>query len=243
MTSPLFNDALWPITSNIGFFRAHISELVQAWRRWKGCLLQASGFTLTETAPRLPLESVLRQLEPLSMPQAERYAFIQCDGGWCAYFDNHRIGTDLGGPLSVLSGQLRSEAVRICEDGQTDARGVRRSTAVMFELHSGQSGSSTCVRAVALLREGGWRWDNHGAPLPFEDAGRYSERSVAKRFNLQMLDGYAKALGVRPFDPTYYRSESPASAIIVHVHGVHYHNQRRWSILEAQAEAGRVQTK
>src|SRR5215204_184216 len=93
---PLLRDRLWPITRNLCFFQADVRSVLDAWMGWKGKLLRDRHMEPTPRPTQGPLESVLLELLPLSMPEAERYLMIQCENGWTAFFDNHRLGTDVG---------------------------------------------------------------------------------------------------------------------------------------------------
>jgi hypothetical protein len=209
---------------------------------WKGALLRAAGYHLRQLQMSGELEDILQSLEPLSMPQAERYLLIQCENGWTAYFDNHRIGTDLGGPLTVLSERAACDAVRICEQGVTRKDGTRRSDAVIFELRRVVSGKSITARAVELVKEGTWGWFTYGTPLSFEDVERYSEKRVADRFTLEMLERYANALGIKPFAPEFYLSRSPGNVHVVQVTNVEDPRQTRSTLREVQLKVGRRTT-
>jgi hypothetical protein len=57
---------------------------------------------------------------------------------------------------------------------------------------------------AAVEDEGRWEWVATGTAQPFEDVAAYRRRRVRDRLTPDMLASYGEALGLRPFDETFY---------------------------------------
>jgi len=56
-------------------------------------------------------------------------------------------------------------------------------------------------RAVSCVREtSGWKFDQYGTPLPFEDTGRYTLPKKKDRFDMTLLRQYLRQFAIDPFD-------------------------------------------
>ena len=61
------------------------------------------------------------------------------------------------------------------------------------------------VRSVAAVQDNGrWEWSESGAPQPFEDTAAYNRRRVRDRLTLDMTATYCGALGIQPFDESFF---------------------------------------
>src|SRR5262249_54335711 len=65
-------------------------------------------------------------------------------------------------------------------------------------------------RVVSCVREhDGWKFDEYGEALPFEDKSRY--RSSSPCFDADVLRHYLQPLGLDPFDPAFFRIQPDMS--------------------------------
>jgi len=146
------------------------------------------------------LTEALSALLPLTGPQA-RYVWVSTTGGWTAYFDNLRNGSDPWSPIPYLSRRLGCRGVGLLWAPQTRLTygGIR------FDLY-GQApvDALNCTRTVSAINDARWVWTAVGAVQPFEDTASYKATHVKDRFAPIMLDRYCGALGIRPFDDSYY---------------------------------------
>ena len=61
------------------------------------------------------------------------------------------------------------------------------------------------VRTISASHDGSrWRFDASGTVQAFEHPERYEARKVRDKFTAEMLAEYAAALGVQPFDESFY---------------------------------------
>lgn len=61
--------------------------------------------------------------------------------------------------------------------------------------------------------DSGWFWHLHGLEQDFEEPERYRERLKAKRFDVEMLDRYCRALGIERTNPDFY---GPDAVLFAH---------------------------
>jgi hypothetical protein len=185
-----------PITDEIGFLEADFAQVVAADSRWRDSLGGYAGRPIGG-----PLPSLLEALLPLTGPLL-RYAWVETAGPWTAYFDNFVLGSDTFGPISYLALQLGCRGVAIgCRESTS-----RRGAAIRFSLYGPvRTEWLNVVRAVAAIEdEGRWEWSASGTPQPFEDLAAYQQRRVRDRLTPKLITGYCNALGIRPFDESFY---------------------------------------
>jgi hypothetical protein len=188
-----------PITDGMGFLEADFSHVVDADRRWRTALGGYAGRSISGTLPAL-----LDALLPLTGP-CLRYLWVQTSGGWTAYFDNFVLGSDTFGPISYLAQQVRCRGFTInCRAGTS-----KRGASVIFNLYGPEPTEFlNCVRAVAAIQDQGrWEWSVTGSVQPFEEVERYQSRRVRDRLTPDVLARYCEALGIRPFDESFYGAE------------------------------------
>lgn len=185
-----------PITDAVGFLEASLSQVVEADERWRVSIGGYAGQPISGTLPAL-----LDALPPLTGPLL-RYVWVRTSAGWTAYFDNFVNGSDTFGPISYLTQQLGCRGVTIgCRAGTR-----KRGSAVSFGLYGPeQTEWLNLVRAVSAVQDQGrWEWTATGTVQPFEEVERYQQRRVRDRLTPDMLARYCAALGIRPFDETFF---------------------------------------
>jgi hypothetical protein len=185
-----------PITDAVGFLEANLPRVVAADTEWRASLGGYQGRAISG-----PLPSLLDALLPLTAPLL-RYLWVETSGPWTAYFDNFVLGTDTFGPISFLAQRLGCRGVAVgCREGT-----ARRGAAVSFSLYGPDPTDwLNVVRALSAVEDGGrWEWSAAGTPQPFEDTAAYGRRRVRDRLTPERLAGYCAALGIRPFDASFY---------------------------------------
>jgi hypothetical protein len=188
-----------PITDAIGFLEADLPRAVDADRRWRATLGGYGGRPVTGALPVL-----LDALLPLTGP-LRRYIWVQTIGGWTAYFDNSVIGSDTFGPISYLAEQMRCRGFAIgCRAGTR-----KRGASVSFSLYGPEPTEwLNLVRTVSAVEdEGRWTWTATGTVQTFEEVERYRQRRVRDRLTPDTLAQYCAAIGIRPFDESFYGAE------------------------------------
>lgn len=203
-----FQFAHAPVTFSIGFLEAECNAVAQAFHAWSTPLFRSVDVQRITG----DLSSLVSQLEPLTAPP-QRSLLIPTRSQWTAYLDNFINGTDAFGPVSHLAQVLNCRAVVLtCVPTPSEAIFPSRAMfeAVQFEIYGpGTNDPLGCVRSISVARDAGrLRFDASGLAQPFEDVERYNRRAVDERFTPAMLERYAIALEIAPFDEAFYLGEA-----------------------------------
>jgi hypothetical protein len=194
----LLGNRFWPITQEIGFVEAPFTDVIDSAREW------LAGIGSYPSRPMVgSLEEHLSALLPLTGPQA-RHVWVATNGNWTAYFDNTRGGSDPWGPIPVLRQRLacRGAALLWVPHPRAAHRGTR------FDLYGHPDdtslNNSRQLQAMVDDDDRRWLWYASGPVQPFESTEAYLARRVRDRLTPEMIDRYAQALGIRPFDAGFY---------------------------------------
>ncbi|MDQ0649412.1 hypothetical protein QFZ53_003608 [Microbacterium natoriense] len=202
----LLDERLAPITSSIGFVRAPVDALVAAWMDWSTELGRSAQARPVEGG----LEENARLLEPLTLGAYPRRLLLRTDGNeWTATVDCGAKGGDHASWVGYLSQRLDVDGVvATYVSSDEGAAPPKRFGVVQLEVFGRpvKSGVLNYVRSVSVSQEssGRWRFEAHGETLSFEDVDSYKNRRVVDRFSPQLLEEYCAALGIRPFDKSFY---------------------------------------
>ena len=208
-------DNRWaPVTGSIGFLEVCAERAVQERLDWMTPILAPYGTTLeARPLPATDLESQLTKLLPLTSVIRRRELFVAAQGGWTAYFDNGWRGTDTGPPMRVLAQRLGCRGLSVISVPNTINERKRTGNygAIGFVLY----GPAGTLRVAEAVNDGGrWTWDTFGEPQPFEDVARYTNKRVRLRIDQDLLISYMSALGLRPFDASFYAPTGLTSFLI-----------------------------
>ena len=200
----LFDGRLEPLTYSIGFLRAPPERVARAARwlyfRWPDAWRRVAVLDCG-------LEEALLQLQPLEGFLHPRVLVASTAlNGWSAVF-NGRIHGLGGRGLSVrLSRALRVPGYFVAAAPPAldpeHFPGFRQ-----FYVLGPQTGRDH-VRAVWVSEEedvGRWHFGTDGEVQPYEDVEAYRRRRHTDRFTEQMLVDYAAAVGLRPWEDSFYR--------------------------------------
>ncbi len=207
----LANEAYAPITSQIGFLEGDLDRVAGELINWRGEL--SSDVPPAITHLHEPFPEVLAALQPLTSHVTPRELVVGTVSSWTAYFDNGIRGPDPVPVMSYLARRMKTRALAISAIPHTaDSVNVERGRygAVSFELFGpSRTHFLNYIRSVALVFNGRkWEFALGGEPQPFEELDAYRARKVNERFTFEMLDRYCGALGVHPFDESFYRAEA-----------------------------------
>lgn len=230
-----------PITSEIGFVQCSIDDTVAAFVAWterivREVLADRKG-RLRVTPISANLHALLGNLSPLRSVRPNRALFVRTSSDWTAYFDNSARGTDAFPVVSYLAEQLRCRGVRVTGIPDTFRAGKGgRYGARLLEVYGPMSAEHVNVeRLISVVNDGGrWIFDSAGTLLPFEDTSAYAERNVQKRFTWRNLESYCRALGLAPFEASFYQRE----AVLVEVLTDQPRNARYFSLAEVRRHMG-----
>ena len=155
------------------------------------------------------------RLEKSTMPLKEAFQFLDqrifnpdrgvvigMQSGWTAFFDNHSREFLAASELMILCQRLKTDTCFFSYDHST-ATEHRGSTQFNYYVHVGGE-SPVKKRQVMLSRGGGWSFQQHGDPLPFEDLTAYARPKKRERLTPELLQGYGRAIGVPFWDQNAY---------------------------------------
>ncbi|MBZ9751945.1 hypothetical protein K7W42_13880 [Deinococcus sp. HMF7604] len=192
-----FGGAALPTTTQLSFLEAPLPQVVQGFGTQQRALGRAC-----RTSPPLQEQTgnSLMRLRPLSF-LGRPHLFVPTDSRWTAYFNDYPLGTNMQAIVPDLARSLACRALWIeALPWQTNTEPTEALGFTVLEPHR-----SDWRRSVGLRNQNGfWRFWQLGTPLPFEDTVRYRFRRRQRRFDLTCLRHYAGALGVRPFDESFY---------------------------------------
>ena len=201
----LLGDRLAPLTYSIGFLSAPPKRVARAVRwlyfRWPDVWRRVAVLDGG-------LEEALLQLQPLGGFLLPRVLVASTAlEGWSAVFDGRRVYGLGGRGLSVrLARALRVPGYFVAAappaSDPEHFPGFRQ-----FYVLGPQTGRDH-VRAVWVSEEedvGRWHFGTDGEVQPYEDVEAYRRRRHTDRFTERMLVDYAAAVGLRPWEDSFYR--------------------------------------
>jgi hypothetical protein len=202
----LLSDRYAPITSSIGFLQLPLKETAKGLARWREQHLHAA-VKVTEVRGALP--ELFRSLEPLTGGVRPRELLVATAGDWTAYFACGVQGGDPVSTVSHLAATVQCHGLAVTCVPHTLGTSLERHGrygAVQFEMYGPlPTDFLNYVRTVSATHDGSrWRFDANGTVQPFEQTNAYTARRVRDRFTSAMLADYCAALGVRPFDESFY---------------------------------------
>jgi hypothetical protein len=202
----LLDNQFAPITYSWGFlespFQVAMDETV-AWR--------ASLYSKIEVHPfEEPFADALRSLEPLVTPPRKEL-LLSTKSHWVAYFDNGINGGDPSSFVGYMAQRLKCRGLAVTCVPETlnskDKKAKGTYGAVRFELYAAEPREwLNHERTITAMNDGGrWIFEVTGTVQPFEKVELYKAKRVKDRFTAETLEDYCQALGVRLFDPDFYR--------------------------------------
>lgn len=156
------------------------------------------------------LEENLLRLQPLVHESWPRVLLTSAaNDEWTAMFDGDAYGQGVGELTAYVAYRLlrvRGYFVVSAPSAGNPEQGLggRQFRVLGPEVANGS------VRSIDLIESslGRWHFETNGEVQPFEDVGAYGRRRRVDRFTEQMLVDYAGAVGLRPWDESFYRNPS-----------------------------------
>lgn len=199
----LWNDRFAPITWSIGFLRIPLSEAVEGLASWRRRLHGSVNVTSYESG----LLENIRRLEPITSAITLPELVVATENPeWTAFFDNGHGGPDQVSRISYLCGTLQVFAVDSNPHIPPGQEMRENHGALQFQMFGALSTDFlNYVRVVSLVRDGShYHFTLTGTTQEFEQFDAYESRRVADRFTPKMLVSYCSALGLKPWDDSFY---------------------------------------
>lgn len=230
MTTSLYPH-LAPLTFSWGFLQSGIPQVRESLRSW---LL---GFSPHCDMTDLdgPLDEVLGQMQPLTIPPSKRL-LVATQSDWIACFDNGANGADLLSFMTVLTNRLNccGLVVRCATDKRMYSPQEQQDhfTHLGFEVFKPEAEPLIGPTRLVSLSQyyGKWKFTQGGDPLPDEDVAQYKASPIQGRLTLESIAAFCQSLGLSPFTPAFYRNHS----CLATMRGVTNYPVSR-SLIEAQA--------
>ena len=194
-----------PVTLAWGFLEVPLGSAVDFFLSWT----RSVAGDVTGNAVSGQLEQLLASLDPLTHPPTKDL-LVGTRSNWTAFFDNSTQGADAASPMSYAARELSCRALAVtCVPNTLDeifGRTKGSYGAVQFELFGpSDTGFLNYERSIAATNDGGkWIFVASGREQPFEEPEKYKSKKVSDRFTPDMLERYAKALGIDLFEPQFY---------------------------------------
>lgn len=226
------------MTRELAFIDAPSLSVVDQFVAWHRRLDEWRGVEPVARPLSGYLESALLHLPPLTSGEIRRYLFVPTASPWTAYFDNGHRGPDPVPPVSYLAKVLETRWIRVVADIRPSASIGKppRVRELIFEYHGpgARFGPDPTDKRILDLTTGGrgrWTFRQIGHPLPFERVERYEAHRPSDSFDLDLMREYLLALGLQPFDETFYMPDGTAQ--LVEKIGPRYPHDIDWSLDEA----------
>jgi len=182
--------SLIPLGRECGVFArcelAAAAEQLLAWGREVGRFQTAKHLYV-------PLQEAWKLVDHRITPR-DRAILIGVGSEWTGFFDNDRLGYISSSIPSNLTRLLGCETYGFSDHGE---RGIG--------FRAILPGSDTpAKRRVTVYKEDGWKFEEAGEPLQFENLDAYKRRRVNERLTQEILRAYGAALGIPFWDEEAY---------------------------------------
>lgn len=193
-----YNGELAPMLQDIGFIKAPINKVVEAYTDWIDKLEQGN-FRVKELTG--VLKEVVLPLQPLA--NYRKRIFIPTKSNWVAYTDSV-LQPEIN-KVTVLGKRLNCETMQASayfnDRGTKNVNGWGGGS---FTYYKG----SEFQRLVYAMWDDKWVFGTEGVePLPFEETETYNEKFARNRFTPEMFDRYLKNFGIDFFNEDFYMPE------------------------------------
>jgi hypothetical protein len=197
---------------SLAFLQADIVKCVEMYNQWISSIYNNIGLKTSMAALDGSLESVVRQLYPLTSVVSRRSVFIPTTSGWTAYLDNGHQGTD-GSAIAHLATIIPCKTVHARHTPPND-HGDHPGT-ILEIFGPEQREWLNVVRSIAAVsNDGRWEFHTGGEVQPFEDVGRYLERRIRDRFTGEMLARYLQAMEIDAYNVDFYMPSGQSAFLI-----------------------------
>ncbi len=209
----LLEEQFYPTTTQMVFFEYDIKELAQAFIHWRAKNEQS----VEMLALYEPFEDALNRLKPLNFHH-RRHLFVSTHSQWTAYFNNYALGTLSYEIIPALAANLGCKAVHIDLTSVPLIQSTNQKDEEVLAITITQPTKENTLiqRSVGVRNNAGyWRFWRTGLALSFENQATYQFRKRKRRFTFSMLEQYAAALNIYPFNLEFYTSNQPQGAIFI----------------------------
>jgi hypothetical protein len=219
-----------PVTTKFTVLRTGLDRVYNFWIEWHRRNWEVNGFKLEIQHFEGALSNKLDAMLPLDNKQI---LLTETKDGRLAIFENSSVGSG-STDANYLANSFKLEKINFTFVHDGMAGKLKRIGSTQFywvdydsEVVNGWR--YTRSRYIAAHKESRWEWDEHGTPFPWEETEAYSAKRIKDRLTPEMVERYAKHMGIDLFDPDYYSgrgvivrlgpppaADDPAMALISH---------------------------
>jgi hypothetical protein len=214
----IFDEEYGKLSGSFGLVRAPSADAAEAFAAWQRSILSTKGSSHV-AVKQLPygLRECFEGLLPLVTPVPTKHLFIPTTGPWTVFANNFHLGTDAVAPMSMVSGLLRTDGMRVVAHRQKfdpSSRRISQYGATILEYYS----HGKTQRSIACANDGGkWVFYAGGEPFGFENLEAYQRKPVKERFSKELLLGYLVQLGVGRFGDELCSPGPEATAYLIEI--------------------------
>lgn len=185
------------------FIKAPIATVADCLVKW-GNEEKVNRGTKAEQV-KIPLEQAWQHVadrEP-SPYNPDRAFLIFVGRSWTGFFNNHSHEWVASAEMHVLCQRLKAQTCFFSFE-DNPRRGEHCGSAQFNHCHYENGEFPVSERQVSLSNEGGWKFQQSGDPLPFENMATYAQRKKRDRLTPELLRTYGEALGIPFWDADAY---------------------------------------
>jgi hypothetical protein len=202
-----FMDKYAPVTSGFSIVSARLDEVVDHWIEWQRGIWEVNGFKMPVRHMDGPLAPKLDALLPLD---SRGRLMTETRDGRIAIFANFG-GSNGSSDADYLAQHFGRDNLRVVLGKARKYEGnalMNRLPSVQFDWAGYGRKSDHWLgyefRSIAAHMESRWEWHEHGTPFPWEETEAYTAKRIKDRLTPEMVERYAKHMGIDLLDPDYY---------------------------------------
>ncbi|BAU55250.1 hypothetical protein [Mucilaginibacter gotjawali] len=195
----------------MAFIKADVTEIQEALINWQTPLVKRNNNSLSSEEVTGDFNSAYEKLFPMTSGEIRRYLLLPTTSQWVGFIDNIWTGTDRTCPW-VLAERLKTEYIHLVYNNT--------SAESLVDYHSFMAAELKTIRTVGVIKENGWKFQQYGKPLKFEQTENYNNRIVKSRFTFDQLCQFLNYFGINAFDINFYMPEK--SAILIKKMGPYF---------------------
>lgn len=193
-----------PVTTGFSIVGARLDEVVDHWITWQRGIWEMNGFKMPVQHIDGPLSDKLDALLPLD---SWARLMTQTRDGRIAIFAN--FGQyDGSSDAPYLANYFKRDVLRVAMTKSRKWRDTNLTESTQFGWQDYGTKTDHWVghkfRGISATKEDRWTWHEGGTPFPWEETEAYTAKRIKDRFTPEMLERYAKHMGVDLLDPEYY---------------------------------------
>ncbi len=195
----------------MGFVKADITKINEVLIKWQTPLVARNSNSIVSEEIIGDFNSAYEKLLPLTSGEIRRYLLIPTTSDWVGIMDNSWLGTDRTCP-SVLAKLLKTQHIfMICSPASEEFL-VNYDRFIVDSL--------VIIRSVGVMKENGWKFQQFGTPLNFEQIEKYKNRVIKSRFTFDQLNEFLHHFKINAFDPKFYMPQN--SALLISKRGPYF---------------------